>query len=290
MNWMKYRLLYFALSLMVIAPGVYSLLRFGLPLSIDFTGGSTLQLVASNADPNQLTASINTLQPVKHSQTNPEGSITLQLAPLAQTQLTDLETKLRPDFPELTTVAFFSVGPTVGREMISKTLAGIALAAGLILLFVARAFNSLKFGLCAILAMLHDTLVLVGSFSLLGHFFNAPVDLLFVTATLTILSFSVHDTIVVYDRIREIKRRQHHLPLYQVADIAISQTLSRSINNSLTIIFMLLSLAILGGQPTGWVAVALLIGTITGTFSSTFTATPLLVTLDNLLTKKNSHR
>jgi preprotein translocase subunit SecF len=125
--------------------------------------------------------------------------------------------------------------------------------------------------------MLHDTLVLLGTFSLLGHFAGAQVDFLFVTAVLTTLSFSVHDTIVVFDRIREIKHKKG-VDIKTAANLAINQTMRRSIYNSLTIFFVLVSLVVFGGSSIHWFAVALLIGTITGAYSSPFVAVPILVT------------
>ena len=134
--------------------------------------------------------------------------------------------------------------------------------------------------------MFHDLIVLVGSFSLLGHFFGVEVDSLFVTALLTTLSFSVHDTIVVFDRIREIKKTTPGLKIREIYDIAFSETMVRSLNNSLTIIFMLLALVLLGGISVRWFALALLIGTITGTYSSPFIASPTLIFLHEIKNKK----
>ena len=134
--------------------------------------------------------------------------------------------------------------------------------------------------------MLDECLVLLGIFSLLGHFFGVETDLLFVTATLTVLSFSVHDTIVVYDRIRELQKRHSNESVYDLANQAVGETMIRSLNNSLTIIFMLLALFLLGGVSTRFFALALLIGTISGSYSSPFTAVPLLVIWDDL----KSHR
>ena len=152
---------------------------------------------------------------------------------------------------------------------------------------MAYRFKSVKFGVCAVLAMLHDTLVLLGSFSLLGHFLGVEVDTLFVTAVLTILSFSVHDTIVVYDRIRESLKLHRQADFTHTVNSAVTTTLTRSVNNSMTIIFMLLSLFLLGGPTIHWFILALLIGTISGTYSSTFTAAPLLVVWENLQKKKS---
>src|SRR4030042_4029880 len=183
-------------------------------------------------------------------------------------------------------VRFENVGPSIGPELVKKTLYALGLAAGLILLWIAYQFKSFKFGISATLATLHDTVILLGSFSLLGHFFGAEIDFLFVTAMLTILSFSVHDTIVVFDRIRERKKKLNlGGSLTETANEAISETLFRSLNNSFTIIFMLLALILMGGDSTKGFEVALLIGTISGTYSSPFVAIPILVTWDELQKK-----
>lgn len=163
-----------------------------------------------------------------------------------------------------------------------KTIIGIVIVSLGIMLYVMRQFSELKYGVSAILAMFHDSAVLIGMFSIFGHFFHAEVDVLFVTALLTTLSFSIHDTIVVYDRIRELRRKHVKSDIKDLANVAVLQTLSRSINNSLTIIFMLVVLVLLGGDTLRWFAVALLVGAITGTYSSTFTAIPLVLLWDDV--------
>ena len=173
--------------------------------------------------------------------------------------------------------------------MLSKTLAALFLVAATITIYVWRQFDELKYGVCAILAMFHDSIILLGAFSILGYFYGIQVDVLFVTALLTTLSFSVHDTIVVYDRIRELKRKRRGVNYTDLVNMSVVETLSRSINNSITIILMLFSLALLGGNSIRWFAVALLIGAITGTYSSTFTAAPLLLLWDEIkLRRKKS--
>lgn len=127
--------------------------------------------------------------------------------------------------------------------------------------------------------MLHDTTILVGAFAWFGWFFGVRVDVLFVTAVLTTLSFSVHDTIVVFDQVRELQRKKRIIDVAERANLALSQTLTRSINNSMTILFMLAALILLGGESLHWFSTALFIGTLTGTYSSTFTALPLYVDL-----------
>lgn len=179
-------------------------------------------------------------------------------------------------------VRFETVGPTLGRELIRKTLIGIFLASCFILLYVWRQFKDPMFGVSAILAMFHDSLVLLGIFSLLGHFRGVEIDTLYVTAVLTILSFSVHDTVVVYDRIRESQKRFPGVVFVDLVNKAVTETLTRSINNSMTIIFMLIALYLLGGSTIRWFVLALLIGTVSGTYSSTFTAAPLLIVWQDL--------
>jgi len=193
--------------------------------------------------------------------------------------------KLEEKYGEIEEKRFGTVGPTLGKELLIKTLTAIVIVSGIITLYVWKQFSELKYGVSAILAMFHDSLILLGAFSLLGHFYGVEVDVLFVTALLTTLSFSIHDTIVVFDRIRELRHRNQRLNLEQVVSAAVIETLSRSINNSVTIILMLLALVLIGGESIRWFAVALLIGAITGTYSSTFTAAPLLLLWESVRKK-----
>ena len=179
-------------------------------------------------------------------------------------------------------IRFETVGPTLGRELLIKTIIAIILAVGFILSYIAWRFKNTRFGVCAILALSHDVLVLLGAFSLMGHFWKLEVDTLFVTAMLITLSLSVYDTIVVYDRIRESQKLYPNLPLESLANKSITEILPRSLNTSLTLIFVLLALILLGGVTIKWFVVALLIGAISGTYSSPFNAVPLLVIWENL--------
>lgn len=290
LDFMKYRSFYFLLSACVILPGLISLFRFGLKPAIDFTGGSLIEIKTSSPlNSTQVSQSLPfgvelaSLQPTDNQsliiRTSPMSkdqneTFLTQLASVSAQATTSAFTITSP--PPLDTIRFETVGPTLGAELLKKTLVAVALASIVITLYVASSFSEISYGLTAILAMFHDTLVILGIFSLLGHYFGVEVDTLFVTALLTILSFSVHDTIVVYDRIRESRKRLPHLPFVQLVNKAVTETLTRSINNSMTIIFMLLALYLLGGESTKWFVFALLIGTISGTYSSTFTAAPLL--------------
>jgi len=283
MQFMKYKWFYFLLSALVILPGIYFLIRYGLRLSVDFTGGSVLELkFKQTISGSQLLDISKIVEEKKYEvievQSSGEGQILLKMKPIGKEDVSIIKTLLAQEFKEIPEeVRFETVGPILGKELINKTIVAILLASGFITLYVGWQFKDLMFGISAILGMFHDTLVMLGIFSLLGHFYGVEIDTLFVTAMLTILSFSVHDTVVVYDRIRESQKRFTKVPFVDLVNKAVTETLSRSINNSMTIIFMLISLWLLGGSTIKWFSFALLIGTISGTYSSTFTAAPLLV-------------
>jgi preprotein translocase subunit SecF len=260
-DWMKYRWLYLLISGIVLLSGIFSIVKWGFKVGIEFTGGIVAEYKFKDG-----------------------SQKVFRYAPMDQAE----SDKIRAEFKDqgAEEISFDNVGPSIGPELIRKTLYALALSAGLILLWIAYQFKSIKFGISATLATLHDSLVLLGAFSLLGHFFGAEIDFLFVTAMLTILSFSVHDTIVVFDRIRERKKKVGFgVDLKDLANQAISETMVRSLNNSFTIIFMLIALILLGGDSTKWFSVALLIGTISGTYSSPFVAIPILVTWDEISKK-----
>lgn len=282
MNWMKHKNKYFALSGIVIAIGVFSLLTWGLNLGLDFTGGSILEYsIATDFSSEELTEEIeDNNYEVSAIQTAGERRYLIKTNPINEEDKNQVTDILKDNIEgEVELLRFETVGPSIGPELVKKTVYAVMIAAGGILLWVAYQFKSFKYGISAVLAMLHDSFILIGSFSLLGHLYGAEIDFLFVTALLTTLSFSVHDTIVVYDRIRESQRKEGG-SLLGLANNAITETMVRSLNNSFTIIFMLFALVLLGGSTVKWFAVALFIGTILGTYSSPFVAAPLLLTLD----------
>lgn len=310
-NFMRYRKVYFLISALVLVPGIISLIVFGLKPSIDFTGGTLWEMrfaesIASSQEPvvgiiretfAEQDLGVASIQP------SGENQFIIRTVPLSTEQhdslLAGLKDKVgdrvKPDgtsdhAARIEEIRFETLGPTLGRELLLKAILAVALATLAILAYVAYRFKSLMYGVTAILAMFHDTFILLGTFSLLGHFSGVEVDTLFVTAALATLSFSVHDTIVVFDRIREILRRSPSLELEMAVNQAIGETLVRSINNSLTIIFMLLALLFLGGESLRWFIFALLVGTIAGTYSSTFTAAPLLVVWHKLYEKARLRR
>jgi preprotein translocase subunit SecF len=279
-NFMKFKWLYFLLSGIVIIPGLISLVMFGLKPSIDFTGGSLLEYKFSKKIDQTTFENVLKDNKFEYSSVQSSGETNYLIhfknidAQTAQKIKVALVKKLNDEPQEL---RFETLGPILGQELLFKTIVAVILAASFIMAFVGYAFKNIRFGVCAIIAMFHDSFVMLGIFSILGHFAGVEVDTLFVTAMLTILSFSVHDTVVVYDRVRESQKRMPGIPLVDLINKAVTETMSRSLNNSLTIIFMLMALFLLGGTTVKWFTFALLIGTISGTYSSTFTAAPLLV-------------
>ena len=283
MNFIKHLYLYFIISAIVILPGLYSLIRFGLQPSIDFTGGSIIELRIKNND--NFLSGIDGIE-LDSIQASDDNTYLLKLKPIDEAKKEEILNKLNKKYGEVEELRFETVGPVLGKELIRKTLIAVVLAAGFILAYVAYQFKDKKYGICAVLAMFHDSLVILGIFSLLGHFKGVEVDTLFVTALLTSLSFSVHDTVVVYDRIRETIKNHPKANFETVVNKALAETMSRSVNNSLTIIFMLTCLWLLGGQSIKWFVFALLIGTISGTYSSPFVAAPLLVVWERIKNRK----
>lgn len=291
MNWMKFRPLYFLVSATALTFAIYGIIDFGFKYSIDFTGGSVTQY--------KLDKGIDKNKTVNFLKQNDSGNSFVELNVVDNK---NIEVKFKPDFDqkkaqdltltmekelgeEIELVRFETVGPSLSQEIINKTYVAILIASLGILFWVAYQFKSLMFGVSAILAMIHDSIILLGTFAWLGHLKGVEVDILFVTAMLTILSFSVHDTIVVYDRIRESLKRSHGIPMLDLANKALGETMVRSVNNSLTIIFMLSALFLMGGESIKWFIFALLIGTISGTYSSPFVAVPLLVTWEEIRKK-----
>jgi preprotein translocase subunit SecF len=287
-NFMKYRYFYFLFSALFIVPGLISLAVFGLKPAIDFTGGSLLEVQLTQNQKNitlnqkSVQGFVNGIYDVSVVQPSGKDQYLLRGTPITNEQKNQVLEKLKQEVGEVKEMRFETVGPTLGGELLHKTiLAGVAVAI-IIIIYIWSQFQNLKFGVAAVLSMLHDGLLLIGIFSILGKVMNVEVDVLFVTALLTVLSFSVHDTIIVFDRIREMSRKHPRVPFKELVNGAILQTLGRSINNSMTLIIMLTTLVLLGGETIRWFAVALLIGAVTGTYSSTFVAAPILVVWDDV--------
>ncbi|NIT04551.1 protein translocase subunit SecF [Candidatus Saccharibacteria bacterium] len=289
-NFMRYKSFFFLLSAAVLVPGVISLLLFGLKPSIDFTGGTLWEIEVTSDQKSETSEEIREVFEERgltaEVQESGEGGFIIKTQPLGVGERQELASAISSKVGPFEEVRFETLGPRLGGELLRKALTAVVIAIVAILLYVAYRFRNFAYGAVAILAMFHDTLVLLGVFSLLGYFFNVEVGTLFVTAVLTTLSFSVHDTIVVFDRIREI-RRKTNLAFGEAVNQAVGETLVRSINNSLTIIFMLAALFALGGETLRFFVLALLVGTISGTYSSTFNAAPLLVVWESAARRFN---
>lgn len=275
----KYIWVYALFSALILIPGMYSLVRHGLKPSVDFSGGTLMELSLSEhvpADALTEAARVSEIE-VASIQEAGDREYILRAKPLSPESAVILVDAIRTRTGlEVTVLRNETVGPTLGNELLRKTVSAAILAVGAILLYVAWAFKNIRFGVAAVVALVHDLLVVLGIFSLLGHFYGVEVDTLFVTAFLTTMSFSVHDTIVVFDRIREYLKRDRSAPFDEISDRALTETMNRSLVNSFTIVFMLLALVLMGGETIRWFVVALLVGTVSGTYSSPFVATPVL--------------
>ena len=281
---------YYLISLLLIVPGIISLLiPPGLHLAVDFTGGTLWEIEfdrpISPADVKSAFATHG--HPDAIVQTSGERAVLIRSkeipgdSPLKGEIMSDL----RGRFGQAIELRFESVGPTVGAEIAQRAFLAVALASLGILGYIWYAFRHIKgaakYGVCAIFALLHDALLLLGVFSILGKVLGVEIDALFVTAVLTVIGFSVHDTIVVFDRVRENSSRYHGQPFESIVNHSLIQTLGRSVSTSLTVIFTLVALVLFGGVTTRYFALALLIGFISGTYSSIFNASALLVSWEN---------
>jgi preprotein translocase subunit SecF len=277
----------FIFSLIVIIPGLIVLGFWGLPLSIDFTGGSYLEVQFSTGQAPQPAAVIAAYQglgveDVLVQSTGPD-SILARSTFLDDSTRAQVVSTLESTFNQkVTLLRFDSVGPTVGREVASRAALAVSIAALGVIIYMTLAFrgveNSLRYGICAIIAMFHDVAVVISLAAIGGRFFGWQVDSLFLTALLTVIGFSVQDKIVVFDRVRENSTIYRRLPFETLVNHSIVQTLQRSINTQLmTVEFMLLALALFGGVTLREFALILLVGLFSGTYSSIFIAAPILV-------------
>jgi preprotein translocase subunit SecF len=289
MNIVKRRYLYFAISLVVIIPGLIALLVWGFPLAIDFTGGSLLDVTFSGQAPEPAQIlSVYDQFGLGDSQVQSSGQqgVIIRSKDMSEDMKTQIVDAMQQKFNQTITVQRFdTVGPSVGREVAGRAAEAVGLAALGIMLYITYAFrgvpHAFRYGVAAIIAMLHDVAVVVGVEAILGHFLGWEVDSLFLTALLTVIGFSVHDTIVVFDRIRENSNIYRRLPYETVVNHSVVQTLDRSINTQLTVMFTLLALVLFGGVTIRHFVVTLLVGVFSGTYSSIFNASPILIVWEN---------
>lgn len=293
MNIMGHKKIWFGISLAIIIPGVISMILWGLRLGIDFTGGSVIEVQGTQND--QKVIELVKKDGVQDPVTQKLGGDSLSVRSKQISE--DMHRKVVKDLQDQLHVketSFETVGPTVSADITFKAFELIAAASVLIVLFLAYSFrkvpkpvSSWQFGVCAIIALLHDVLVMLGVFSILGHFLNIEIDSMFVVAALTVIGFSVHDTIVVFDRIRENLIRHGSSDFEQLANQSVLETFSRSLNTSFLTFLVLLTLYLLGGESTKIFVLALLVGIATGTYSSIFNASPMLVVWQNFKNKRS---
>lgn len=286
------RNIYFLISGLMILPGLIGLAIWGLNLGIDFTGGSLVEVrLGANPAAAQVRsvfvdAGLTDVSVITGSTTDALGKTYLiRTKTIDAGAKSDLLAKLGSAYGPLTEDRFESVGPVIGRETATNAFLAVLGASVLILLYLSYAFrqvpNPWRYGSCAVFALLHDVVLVVGLWSILGKLFGLEVDALFVTAILTVVGFSVHDTIVVFDRVRENVSRFPGEIFERVVNFSVNQTLDRSINTSLTVILTLTALLLLGGATIRGFVLVLLVGIVSGTYSSIFNASCLLVVWEN---------
>lgn len=281
-NWL------FAFSLALLVPGIVALVLYGLKPSIDFTGGSRLTVSFNGQRPEgpaaaQIVTDLGFGTAI--AQTSGDRDLVVSLPDITNEQRQQVVDALNQKYSGVTESSFETIGPTVGRELLQRAVTSIVLVLVAIILYISWAFRKVGvgpvpawvYGASAVIALAHDLFIVIGIFSILGHYAHIEIDSLFVTAMLTVLGFSVHDTIVVFDRVRERLLIGAEHTFEETVNVSLNQTLIRSINTSLTTLLVLAALYLFGGVTIRNFVLALLIGIASGTYSSIFVASPLLV-------------
>lgn len=278
---------WFVLSGSLMALSVVFIIIFGLRLGIDYKGGTILEFKSNNPSREAISEEVVKSLSISSYQIKESGdeNVQLKLPVLENDQHVKLNEKLKEQLGDFTETSYDTVGATISKDLINKSILAVILASLGIIFYIAFAFrkvpkplSSWKFGASAVIAVIHDLLITTGVVAVVGHF--APwmeVDALFITALLTIMGFSVHDTIVVYDRLRENFIKNPHQGIEETTEESVNQTLVRSINTSLTVIIVLLALFLLGGTSIKHFVLTLIIGIFFGTYSSIFVAAAILV-------------
>jgi preprotein translocase subunit SecF len=321
----KYKKIFLGISAFLTLGALFSILFFGIRLGLDFTGGSLLEveyakqnigISATDASGNPITlgnaGEKGNVRPevgqVKEAlsklgftdavvQPTGENGFIIRTKHLSEKEHTSILQALSLDGKQANETRFTSIGPVIGKELRAKAWASILAVILAIVLFITFAFRkvsapvaSSRYGIVAIVALVHDVIIPTGALALLGHFYGVEADVLFVTALLTILGFSIHDTIVVFDRIRENLKIKVSENFSEVVGISLRQTFVRSINTSLTVVLVLSMLLYAGPASTHNFSLILLVGIIAGTYSSIFLASPLLVMVEEMQKNKDGKR
>ena len=301
MSIIRYKWIFLSFSGLLVLASIAAISSWGLRLGIDFTGGSLMEVEFANESPTT-SLLIGQLEPLVGTvsvQPTGERGVILRFRNVDERTHQAVLNKLQP----LDALAggakekrFDTIGPVIGKELRERSLAALLAAMAAIILYIAWTFrqvsrpvSSWKYGITAIIALIHDVVIPTGVFAVLGHFAGVEIDTLFITALLTILGFSVHDTIVVFDRIRENLHKLKSAEAYELTvGRSINQTVGRSINTSLTVLLVLLAIFFAGGSTTQFFALALIIGVLFGTYSSIFVASTLLTVWERLTGQRHS--
>ncbi|MEB3245942.1 MAG: protein translocase subunit SecF [Vampirovibrionales bacterium] len=287
----KQRWLNIGLTALLIIPGIVAMVLLmlqtpqhaPLKLGIDFTGGALVEYAPQNTLPQEAVSQIRQIfeqngetgvvVQIKNSPQITESTVkqvlSIRTKPVSDAKLSRIESKLTPLTGTLTRLQKSSIGPSLANELFYKGLLALALAYVLIMAYLTLRFQA-DFAICAMVALIHDALFVVGAFAVLGLIFGTEIDSLFITGILTVVGFSVHDTIVVFDRIRENLKRtaSQKLPFWVVVNMSVNQTLARSINTSLTALLPLTALLFFGGTTTREFVLCMTLGILVGTYSS----------------------
>ena len=285
-NFLKHRKIYFIFSGIMIMASLISLVIFGLEPGIDFTGGSILEIEYRDVRPSNQEIRVNLsgldLGEVYVQPTNERGVI-IRMKDISEETHQEIIQQLSEN-NELEELRFESIGPVIGQELRGKTKIVVVLSLLAMVLYIAFAFRRLSFpakswqyGVASLISLVHNVLIPLGIFSYLGEFYGVQITIPVIVALLTVLGYSINDTVVVFDRVRENLLKGTGKDYEETVDLSLNQTLTRSINISLTTLFVLLAIFFLGGETLKYFALALILGIIFGTYSSICLATPALV-------------
>lgn len=271
MHIIERRKIYYIFSLIIIIPGLISLFMQGLNLGIDYTGGSVVQVkIESSVTASEVREAVGKLDLGQADVTKSDDEFFIRTMELDQVQTNELISSLKGDFKNLEFLSAESVGATVGSELTRNAILSLLIAAALMLVYITLRFEW-SFGVAAVLAIIHNVLVVLGVFSI----FQWQVNAAFIAATLTVIGYTINDTIVIFDRVRENLRMKRKEDYVTLLNKSIMQTLNRSINTVLTSVFALVALLLFGGATIKFFIAAMIIGFVSGAYSSIFIASPL---------------
>ena len=291
MNILRTRKIWFSLSIIIIIIGIVAISVFGFKTGIDFAGGTILEVKVTPSQDSEIDHKLAIVNSYKELveldvavQTVEENRYMIRSKQLNNDQKNQILANLKLSFFAVEELRFESVDPTISYDIVRKAILAVILAVLAILFYVAYTFrkvtkplSSWRFSIAAIIALMHDIIILLGIYAIVGQYFGAEVDGLFITALLTLLGFSVHDTIVTFDRVRENLRRRAGENIDIIINDSIVETIVRSINTSFTLLLVLVAMFFFGGDTLKFFTLALIVGVVVGTYSSIFIAAPVLL-------------